>query len=167
MYVIGIVGWKNSGKTTLVEKLIPILRAQGATVSTIKHTHHAVDLDRPGKDSFRHREAGAQEVAIVSSARWILLHENQQDEKVQFQQMLERMTPVDIVLVEGFKSLSHDKIELRRGKADGDLFAESDPAIRAVASDSELAIKSIPRFDIDDPDAIAAFILTRAGLGPR
>lgn len=167
MYVIGIVGWKNSGKTTLVEKLIPILQARGATVSTIKHTHHAIDLDRPGKDSFRHREAGAHEVAIVSSARWILLHENQQDEKIQFQQMLERMTPVDIVLVEGFKSLSHDKIEVRRSKIDGDLIAESDSSVRAIASDSELAIESPPRFDIDDPDAIAAFILGRAGLGPR
>jgi molybdopterin-guanine dinucleotide biosynthesis protein MobB len=164
MYIIYIVGWKNSGKTTLVENLIPKLKAAGATVSTVKHTHHLIDLEKPGKDSFRHREAGAKEVAIVSSARWALLNENQDEEESQLERIFERMLPVDIVLVEGFKSEVHDKIEVRRQDTGGDVIALGDTSVVAVASDCDVKGVSVPRFDLNDFDAIVRFILDYAGL---
>ncbi len=164
MYVICVVGWKNSGKTTLIERLISRFEARGVSVSTIKHTHHSVDLDEPGKDSFRHRQAGAREVAIVSSARWALLHENHWQGESRFDQILERLLPVDIVLVEGFKHLTYDKIEIHRSKTGGEIIARTDPSVRAVVTDADVEGLPVPEFELTDADAVACFVLGRAGI---
>lgn len=164
MYVICVVGWKNSGKTTLIEHLISRFEAGGVSVSTIKHTHHSVDLDEPGKDSFRHRQAGAREVAIVSSARWALLHENHCQGESRFEQILDRLLPVDIVLVEGFKNLPYDKIEIHRGGTGGEIIAHADPSVKAVVTDIDVEGLSIPEFELTDADAVARFVLEQAGI---
>jgi molybdopterin-guanine dinucleotide biosynthesis protein B len=156
--VFGVTGWKNSGKTTLVERLVAELSRRGYRVSTVKHAHHAFDIDHTGTDSFRHRAAGATEVAIVSGARWALMHE------LRGEDVLARMAPVDLILVEGYKREAHFKIEVRRREAARrEPLAPQDPMIVAVAADHEVA-DALPVFALDDVRAIADFILGHCGL---
>lgn len=162
--VIGIVGWKDSGKTTLVVRLVEHLAARGLRVSTVKHAHHLVDLDQPGKDSWRHRAAGAGEVALVGGQRWALLHELRAEPEPGLEEILARMGPADLVIVEGFKRFAHPKIEVHRAERGGELLAASDPAIVAIASDTPLAT-ALPVLDLDDVPAIAAMALARAAPG--
>ncbi|MDS1135424.1 molybdopterin-guanine dinucleotide biosynthesis protein B [Nitratireductor indicus] len=163
--VYGIVGWKNSGKTTLTERLVGELVGRGLRIATLKHAHHDFDIDREGTDSFRHRAAGASEVAIVSGRRWALMHELGENAEPSLDEMLARLSPCDLVLIEGFKRESHPKIECRRlGAKDKAPLADKDPAIAAIASDHETETQGLPRFDIDDVRAIADFILRNTGL---
>ena len=167
MKVFGITGWKNSGKTTLTERLIAELIGRGVTVSSIKHTHHGVDLDEPGKDTYRHRQAGAQEVLLASSARWALMHEVRDEREPSLDDFLKRMTPVDLVLVEGFKSWPVDKLEVYREGSEGDLRARLDTSVKAVASDTKLGDLSVPVFDLNDISGIADFVVTHLDLHPN
>ncbi|MGB3387666.1 MAG: molybdopterin-guanine dinucleotide biosynthesis protein B [Pseudaminobacter sp.] len=163
--VFGIVGWKNSGKTTLTERLVSALTARGHRVSTVKHAHHAFDIDQQGTDSFRHRAAGASEVAIVSGSRWALMHELRGDEEPTLDDVLSRLSPCDIVLVEGYKRGNHAKIEARRLEAkDTASLAAGDPHILAVAADHPVTDEVLPVFPLDDIEAIADFIETATGL---
>jgi molybdopterin-guanine dinucleotide biosynthesis protein B len=132
--VLGLVGWSGSGKTTLLVAILPLLRARGLTISTVKHAHHGFDMDRPGKDSYRHREAGAEEVMVVSGSRWALLHEVAGPEPA-LPALLARLSPVDIVLVEGFKSHPYPKIEVHRPALGRPPIWPGQPDICAVASD--------------------------------
>jgi molybdopterin-guanine dinucleotide biosynthesis protein B len=166
--IFGITGWKNSGKTTLTVKLVAELTARGYKVSTIKHAHHAFDIDKEGTDSYRHRQAGASEVAIVSGVRWALMHEMRGEMEPPIEDILARLGPCDIVLVEGYKRESHPKIEARRIGAGNDRpLAPTDPAIVAIAADHELKGEKLPVFDINDTHRIADFIELRAGLRGR
>lgn len=165
--LFGIVGWKNSGKTTLTERLVAELTGRGLRVATLKHAHHAFDIDRPGTDSFRHRAAGAGEVAIVSSRRWALIHElHEAEEEPPLAAMLARLSPCDLVLIEGFKAAAHPKIECRRtGARDSAPLAARVPAIRAVAADHAAETGGLPLFGLDDITAIADFVLAHAAAG--
>ena len=166
--VFGIVGWKNSGKTTLTEKLVAELSRRGWTVSTVKHAHHDFDIDREGADSFRHRAAGASEVAIVSGRRWALMHELRGEQEPSLDAILARLAPCDIVLVEGYKREPHKKIETRRLAAkDTAPLSASDPSIVAVASDAPLVGEGLPVFGLDDVGPIADFIEAATGLSRR
>ena len=164
MKIYGVIGWKNAGKTGLMERLVAEVRARGFSVSTIKHTHHAFDLDRPGKDSHRHREAGAREVLLASYKRWALLHEAGDGEEPSLATMLTKLEPVDLVLVEGYKRDAHAKIEVFREPTGHELIQPGDPTVRAVASDVPLDALPVPRFDLDNTVAIADFILAETGL---
>lgn len=164
MKVMGIVGWSGSGKTSLLVDLLPILRAKGYVVSTMKHAHHRFDVDKPGKDSFRHREAGASEVLVVTSSRWVLMHESREESEPSIEALIERMTPVDLLLIEGFKSHHHPKLEIHRESEGKPLLCHDDPEIVAVASDRPLPDLKIPRLYLNDPGAIVEFILTYTGL---
>lgn len=168
--LLGLAGWSGSGKTTLMVALIAALQARGVTVSTIKHAHHAFDVDKPGKDSHRHREAGAVEVAVSSANRWALMHELRGAPEARLDEIVARMSPVDIILVEGFKSEAHDKIEVYRQALGKPLLAPGDPHVVALASDGPVADApmglpaDLPRLDLNDADAIAAFVIERYGL---
>jgi molybdopterin-guanine dinucleotide biosynthesis protein B len=163
--VIGITGWKNSGKTTLTERLVAEFVARGLRVSTVKHAHHAFDIDQPGTDSFRHRAAGAGEVAIVSGNRWALMHELREESEPSLDEVLARLSPCDLVIVEGYKREAHLKIETRRrGAKDTQPLSVDDPNIVAVASDHPLPGETLPVFPIDDIAAMADFIMSRLGL---
>lgn len=165
MKVFGIAGWKNSGKTGLVERLVAHFTAQGLRVSTVKHTHHRVDLDRPGKDSFRHRDAGAREVLIVSENRWALLHELRDTPEPSLAQLLAKLSPVDLVLVEGYKSGPHPRIEAHRKATAQPYLAATDETILAIAADDPKGCTlDKPLFDLDDTAAIAAFIRQTVGI---
>lgn len=157
--VLGVTGWKNSGKTTLVERLVATLTARGFRISTVKHAHHAFDIDHAGTDSARHRAAGATEVAVVSSTRWALVHELRDEEEPPLADILARLSPCDLVIVEGYKRDRHPKIEARRAEArDTAPLAPGDPTIVAIASDMPAAEAGrLPVFDIDDIEAIARF----------
>lgn len=161
MKVIGFAGWSGSGKTTLIEQVIPCLKAAGKTVSVIKHAHHHVDLDKPGKDSWRHREAGASEVLITTDQRWALLHELRGAPEPTIEAHLARMSPCDLVLVEGFKAAHIPKIEVHRPAVGKPLLHPDDPCIMAVASDQPLALP-LPVLDLNDPAQVADFILSEA-----
>ncbi len=164
MQVYGITGWKNSGKTTLTERLVQEISARGISVSTIKHAHHSVDIDQPGKDSFRHRAAGAGEVILASAYRWAIMHELRGAEEPSVEQLLQKLSPVDLVLIEGFKRNGHSKIEASV-VAGRPLIALEDETIKAVAAGhSELEVQQ-PVLDINDIGAIADFILAEVGLG--
>ncbi|MGB6119704.1 MAG: molybdopterin-guanine dinucleotide biosynthesis protein B [Mesorhizobium sp.] len=163
--VFGVTGWKNSGKTTLVERLVTELTARGWRISTVKHAHHAFDIDKPGTDSFRHRAAGAGEVAIVSSGRWALMHELRAEKEPDMASIIARLAPCDLVLVEGYKREAHLKIEARRSAAkDSAPLAPGDPNIVAVAADHATDAGGLPVFDLDDIAAIADFVERRSGL---
>lgn len=162
--VIGVVGWKDSGKTTLVVRLVEHLTARGLAVSTVKHAHHAVDPDPPGKDSRRHREAGAREVMLATGSRFALFHEHRGQQEPSLDELLARMQPVDLVVVEGFKRFSYPKIEAHRAVRGTPLLAREDPMIVAVASDEPLDGLTVPVLDLDDIPAIAALIAARLGL---
>jgi molybdopterin-guanine dinucleotide biosynthesis protein B len=166
--VFGITGWKNSGKTTLTERLVAELTRRGYRVSTVKHAHHDFDIDKPGADSYRHRVAGAAEVAVVSGRRWALMHELRGEDEPRLDDILARLAPCDIVLVEGYKREGHDKIETRRLSAkDTKPLTPGDPAIRAVAADHPVEGESVPVFVLDDVASIADFIVARSGLPQR
>lgn len=162
MQIYGVTGWKNSGKTGLMERLISEFVARGLRVSSVKHAHHSVDIDQPGKDSHRHRSAGASEVILATNARYAIMHENQ-DGEPPLSELLNRLRPVDLVLVEGYKRDSHPKIEAYRHENAQPLIAVNDPTIRAVASDCDVDV-GCPVFDLDDTAEIADFILNDLGL---
>jgi len=166
--VFGVTGWKNSGKTTLLTRLVTEFTRRGLVVSTVKHAHHDFDIDRPATDSFRHREAGAREVMIVSGTRWALMHELVDENEPPLEAALDRLSPCDLILVEGYKRETHPKIEARRsGTGDREPLAASDPSILAVAADHETDAAGLPLFDLDDVTAIADFIADRLALGRR
>ncbi|MCP5365653.1 MAG: molybdopterin-guanine dinucleotide biosynthesis protein B [Hyphomicrobiales bacterium] len=164
MKVLGLAGWSGSGKTTLLVALLPALTARGFHVSTIKHVHGSVDLDRPGKDSYRHREAGAGEVLVLSAKRWTLIHELRDEREPTLDELIARMTPVDLILVEGFKRWPHDKIEVHRPVLGKPLLCRNDDSIIAVASDQPLAGLHVPVFRLEDTEDIAAFIMNHHGM---
>jgi len=158
MKIFGFAGWSGSGKTTLVKSVIPALIGRGLKISTIKHTHHNFDIDRPGKDSFEHRVAGAHEVVITGAARWALLHENRGEPEPDIETMLTRMSPVDLVIIEGFKSYSHPKMEVYRPEVGKPLLCVDDSSIAAVASTISLDLE-IPEINLNDVEAIADFVI--------
>lgn len=158
MKIFGLAGYSNSGKTTLLEKLIPLFVARGLRVATIKQTHHDVDLDRPGKDTHRHRAAGASEVLLTSSARWALMHELRDEPEPSLAEHVQRLSPCDLVLVEGFKREALPKLEIHRPASGQPLLYQEDPHIIAIACDVPLEA-SLPVLDLNDPEAIADFIL--------
>ena len=160
--IIGLAGWSGSGKTTLVTKLIPRLIARGIRVSTLKHAHHGFDLDQPGKDSFFHRAAGATEVIISSAKRWAILHELREEPEWDLRGLVAKMSPVDLVLVEGFKRDAFPKLEIHRAANGKPLIHPEDPHIIAVASDIALPQAKVPVIDLNDIEAIADLLLTRA-----
>jgi molybdopterin-guanine dinucleotide biosynthesis protein MobB len=163
MKLYGVTGWKNNGKTGLMERLVAHFTAAGLRVSTVKHAHHAFDVDQPGRDSYRHREAGAAQVLLTSARRWALMSELRDAEEPPLEEMLARLDPCDLVLVEGFKRAPHPKIEAHRTVAGKPLIAPGDPTVRAVASDEPLELDR-PVFDLDDTAAIADFIRREVGL---
>jgi molybdopterin-guanine dinucleotide biosynthesis adapter protein len=163
--ILGITGWKNSGKTTLTERLVAALVAQGYRIATIKHAHHAFDIDHEGRDSFRHRKAGATQVAVVSSKRWALIHELENETEPPLGEVLERLSPCDLVIIEGYKREGHDKIEVRRtGAREATPIADSDPSIIALVTDMEDSQTVLPRFDLDDVEAVTRFVMGRYPL---
>ena len=159
--VIGLAGWSGAGKTTLLQRLIPALIAQGYSVSTLKHAHHAFDVDQPGKDSWLHRQAGATEVLVASAHRWALMHELRGAEEPALPELLAQLGPVDLVLVEGFKRGPHPKIEVHRAANGKKLLYPDDPSIAAIVTDADLAAP-IPRAHLDDVPGIAALVLEHA-----
>jgi len=162
MRVIGIAGWSGAGKTTLLVKLIPALIARGLSVSTLKHAHHAFDVDRPGKDSYEHRQAGAREVLIASRKRWALMHELREEKEPTLGELLHHLAPVDLVLVEGFKHDKHLKIEVHRAENGKEFLFPHDANIRAVACDVALPAGAPPRLDLNDVNAVADAVMTHA-----
>jgi molybdopterin-guanine dinucleotide biosynthesis protein B len=157
MKLYGVTGWKNAGKTSLMERLVAEFTARGFTVSTIKHAHHAVDVDQPGTDSHRHRQAGAQEVVLASAGRIAIMQELRGAPEPALDDLLARLTPVDLVLVEGYKREAHPKVEAYREAAGNPLIARDNPTIRAVASDVPLEL-DCPVLDLNDTAAIADFV---------
>jgi molybdopterin-guanine dinucleotide biosynthesis protein B len=159
MHVFGIAGYKNAGKTTLVCELVTLFCARGLRVATVKHAHHAFDIDHPGKDSFLHRQAGAAEVIVASARRWAHIKELGETGEPALDELLARLGPVDLVLVEGYKHGDHPKLELRRAGAEAPMLAGANASIRAVVSDEPLDGLSVPVLDRADLPAIADFIL--------
>lgn len=164
MKIYGVTGWKNSGKTGLMERLIAEFSARGFSVSSIKHAHHKVDVDHPGKDSYRHRVAGAQEVVLATQSRIAIMQELRGTDEPSLQDLLQRLSPVDLVLIEGYKRDRHPKIECRRSETAQTLIAVDDPTIRAIASDGPVETNR-PVFDLNDTVAIADYISTELNLG--
>ena len=159
--VIGLAGWSGAGKTTLLRRLIPFLVRDGLRVSTLKHAHHSFDVDQPGKDSWEHRQAGATEVLVASASRWALMHELRGNPEPPLPELLTRLSPVDLVLVEGFKRGAHRKLEVHRA-ANGKAFLHpDDPAIVAVATDAPAPVP-LPRVHLDDIPGVAALVLAHA-----
>ena len=163
MRIYGVTGWKNSGKTGLMERLVTEITGRGLTVSTVKHAHHSFDVDHEGRDSHRHRVAGATEVMLSSRNRWALMHELRDEDEVPLEALLAKLAPVDLVLIEGYKRDRHPKIEAHRAATGQPLIAPDDPTVRALASDEPLGIDR-PVFDLDDTGGIADFILAEVGL---
>lgn len=163
MNVYGVVGWKNAGKTGLMERLVTEITGRGISVSTVKHAHHSFDVDHPGKDSHRHRVAGATEVLLASRNRFALMHELRDEAEPALSTLLQKLAPVDLVLIEGYKRDSHPKIEAHRAVTGNPLIAPGDPTVRAVASDTPLDLDR-PVFYLNDTAAIADFILSEVGL---
>ena len=158
MRLIGLAGWSGSGKTTLLAKLLPVLIARGRTVSTIKHAHHAFDVDQPGKDSNTHRLAGASEVLVSSAKRWALMHELRGEAEPMLRDLVTRLSPVDLVIVEGFKTQNHPKLEVHRSVVGKPLLYPEDPNIVAIASDTRPASTTLPFADLNDIAAIADLV---------
>lgn len=162
MRVYGVIGWKNSGKTSLMERLVAEITGRGLSVSTVKHVHHTVDLDQPGKDTFRHRQAGAREVVLASADRLAILVEHRGPEP-ELPAVLARMAPVDLILVEGYKRDAHPKVEVWRAETGHPLIQPGDSLVRAVATDAALTLP-VPVLDLNDTTAVADFILREVGL---
>ena len=163
MRVFGVVGWKNAGKTGLMERLVTEITGGGISVSTVKHAHHTFDVDHPGKDSHRHRSAGASEVLLSSRNRVALMQELRDALEPPLSELLDRLKPVDLILIEGYKRAPHPKIEAHRAETGKPLLSPDNDSIRAVAADSAVET-ALPRFDLDDTRAIADFILREVGL---
>ena len=163
MRLYGVTGWKNAGKTGLMERLVTEITARGYSVSTIKHAHHSFDVDHPGKDSHRHRVAGATEVLLASRNRFALMHEMRGEGEPALEALLQKLSPVDLVLIEGYKRDRHPKVEAFHAETGNAMIATDDPTIRAVASDVPLDLDR-PVFDLDDTGGIADFILAEVGL---
>jgi molybdopterin-guanine dinucleotide biosynthesis protein B len=163
MKVFGFAGWSGSGKTTLIEQLIPRFVQRGLRVSLIKHAHHTFDVDQPGKDSHRHRQAGAAEILVTSSRRWVLMHELRGAHEPAFDDQVKRISPCDLLLVEGFKHAPIPKLEVWRKETGEALLHPNDPHIVAVASDAKIETK-LPVLDLNDVDAICRFILKKLEL---
>lgn len=164
MKIFGIIGWSGSGKTTLLVKLIPELVNRGLKVSTIKHTHHKFDIDQPGKDSYRHREAGASEVLVASSKRWALMHELGEDDEPDMEELISHMSEADLLLVEGFKHHPYPKLEVHRPANGKPMLHPDDRTVIAVASDVDLPDATRPILDLGNPVAVADFIVENCGL---
>src|SRR5438105_11981456 len=162
MRIIGLAGWSGSGKTTLLAKVIPRIVARGLEVSTLKHAHHGFDVDQPGKDSHTHRMVGATEVLVGSAKRWALVHELRAEAEPRLPVLLTKLSPVDLVLVEGYKREPHPKLEIYRAAVGKPLLHPEDTAIVAVASDTPLPSAQIPVIDLDDVERIADILLKRA-----
>jgi molybdopterin-guanine dinucleotide biosynthesis protein B len=158
MRTFGFAGWSGSGKTTLIEKLIPRFAGKGLRVSLVKHAHHSFDVDQPGKDSYRHRHAGASEILVTSSRRWVLMHELRGAQEPSFDEQLKRISPCDLLLVEGFKFAPIPKLEVWREETGESLLHPNDPHIVALATDAKVQTK-LPRLELNDDGAIALFIL--------
>ena len=163
MKTFGFAGWSGSGKTTLIEKLIPLFVKRGLRVSLIKHAHHTFDVDVPGKDSYRHRHAGATEVLVTSSRRWVLMHELRGGKEPSFEDQVKHLSPCDLLIVEGFKFAPIPKLEVWRAQTGEGLLHPNDPHIVAVASDAKVETR-LPQFDLDNTDGIAAFIVDHQKL---
>ncbi len=170
MRVIGLAGWSGSGKTTLVTKVIPVLVGRGLKIATVKHAHHDFDTDQPGTDSWLHRAAGASEVAVVSSRRWAIVHELGGEDEPPLIEMLEKLSPVDIVIVEGFKRHAHPNLEVYRAAVGRPLLHPDDDCIVAIATDAPMPQAQVPVVMLDDIEAIAnvlqAEALPREQIGP-
>jgi molybdopterin-guanine dinucleotide biosynthesis protein B len=164
MRIFGLAGWSGSGKTTLMTALIPEIVARGFSVSTVNHAHHAFDVDHPGKDSWRHRQAGAREVLVASQRRWALMHELRGADEPSLDDLVRQMSSVDLVLVEGFKHHPHPKIEVCRPSLGKPLLHPDDPFVVAVAADERLPGLSLPWLPLGEPAAIAGFIIEHQGL---
>lgn len=162
--VIGVAGFKNSGKTTLVEKLVMHLTNQGYRVSTVKHAHHSFDIDHEGRDSFRHRKAGASEVAVISKERTAIIHELRGAEPPSLAGVLDQLQPCDLVIVEGYKRDGHDKIEVRNLSLNHPNLAGDDLTVVAIAANGTVNGTTVPVFDRDDVSALATFVLKHTGL---
>src|SRR4051812_33391451 len=162
MRIIGLAGWSGSGKTTLLAKLIPRFTARGLAVSTVKHAHHHFDIDQPGKDSHSHRMAGATEVLISSQRRWALMHELRDAAEPALGALLQRLSPVDLVLIEGYKRAPHPKLEVHRAVLGKPLLALDDPTIVAIAAQVPLPAAAVPVIDLDDVDGIIEILLRHA-----
>lgn len=165
--VIGVAGFKNAGKTTLVERLVRELTARGYRISTVKHAHHSFDIDHEGRDSFRHRQAGASEVAVVSGQRWAIIHELRGEGEPSFAAILAKLAPSDLVIVEGYKHGQHQKIEVRNLALDHPKLAGDDPTIMAIAANGVIADAPVPVFDRDHVEALADFIIDHMRLAKR
>jgi molybdopterin-guanine dinucleotide biosynthesis protein B len=157
--VLGIAGWSGAGKTTLLTRLIPALVQEGLRIATIKHAHHEFDVDTPGKDSWEHRQAGASEVLVSSARRWVLMHELRNDAEPMLDELLQRLSPCDLVLVEGFKHDRHPKLEVYRVAVGKPPLYPGDPQVLAVATDGELAHPHSFQVDLNDTAAVAACVL--------
>lgn len=162
--IIGVAGFKNAGKTTLVEKLVTELTRRGHRVSTVKHAHHSFDIDHEGRDSFRHRKAGASEVAVVSRHRWAIIHESRDEAEPGLAEILAKLAPCDLVIVEGYKRDSHDKIEVRNLELAHPQLAGDDPTVVAIAANGAVADSPVPVFDRDDVTALVGFIERHTGI---
>ncbi|MDP7241518.1 MAG: molybdopterin-guanine dinucleotide biosynthesis protein B [Rhodospirillales bacterium] len=164
MKVFGLIGWSNAGKTTLMINLLPELIGRGIKVSTMKHGHHDFEIDKAGKDSYRHREAGATEVLLTSASRWALMHELRGAPERSIENLISHMTPVDLLLIEGFKTHRHVKLEIHRPAEGKPLICRDDPDVVAVASDQSLPDVDLPVLDLNDIPAIADFILSHCEI---
>jgi molybdopterin-guanine dinucleotide biosynthesis protein B len=163
MKTFGFAGWSGSGKTTLIEQLIPRFVKRGLRVSLLKHAHHTFDVDQPGKDSYRHRQAGATEVLVTSSRRWVLMHELRGAHEPSFDEQVSHLAPCDLLIVEGFKFAPIPKMEIWRAETGEGLLHPNDPHIVAVASDIKVDTR-LPLLDLNDHDGIAAFIVDHLNL---
>jgi molybdopterin-guanine dinucleotide biosynthesis protein B len=164
MKILGLAGWSGAGKTTLLAKLIPELIRRGVTVSTLKHAHHAFDVDQPGKDSYIHREAGATEVMVASANRWVLMHELRGTPEPGSAELIRHMQPVDLLLIEGFKREAHDKLEVYRAANGKPLLAPEDPRVVAILADGPVPGTGLPVLDLNDVAAVADFAMHHCGL---
>ncbi|MGQ0548006.1 MAG: molybdopterin-guanine dinucleotide biosynthesis protein B [Betaproteobacteria bacterium] len=163
MKIFGFAGWSGSGETTLIEQLIPRFVKRGLRVSLIKHAHHTFDVDQPGKESWRHRHAGAAEVLVTSSRRWVLMHELRGAHEPSFDEQIRRLSPCDLLLVEGFKHAPIPKLEVWRAQTGEPLLHPNDPHIVAVASDAKVDTR-LPLLDLNDVDSISEFIVKKLEL---
>jgi molybdopterin-guanine dinucleotide biosynthesis protein B len=162
MRILGLAGWSGSGKTTLIAKIIPRLVARGLTVSTVKHAHHGFDVDTPGKDSHTHRQAGATEVMVASGKRWALMHELRDASEPSIYDLLRKMSPVDLVLIEGFRSAQHARIEVYRREVGKPPFHPENPYVAGIVSDTPFPDAGLPVVPIDDIDAVVELVLAKA-----
>ena len=167
MKTFGMIGWSGSGKTTLIIQLIPELIGRGYSVSSMKHTHHNFDIDKPGKDSYEHRVAGAKQVLITGTKRWALLNENRDQDESTIDDLLAKMDPVDLVLIEGFKKHPHSKMEVFRPSVERPLLALEDKSVVAIATDEQVDGGGLPVIDLNNVGAVADFIIEFCGLEQR